>query len=50
MTLGILFSYLAGMVGDQRVLSFISCALPVLFFITFIWMPESPVFLLSKNR
>lgn len=50
MTLGILFSYLAGMVGDHRALSFISCALPVLFFITFTWMPESPVFLLSKNR
>lgn len=50
MTLGILFSYLAGMVGDHRALSFISCALPVVFFITFTWMPESPVFLLSKNR
>jgi SP family facilitated glucose transporter-like MFS transporter 8 len=50
MTLGILFSYLVGMVGDHRALSFIACALPVVFFITFSWMPESPVFLLSKNR
>jgi SP family facilitated glucose transporter-like MFS transporter 8 len=49
-TTGILFSYVVGLVGDNRVLSLISCALPVLFFITFSWMPESPVFLLSKNR
>jgi len=50
LTMGILFGYVAGMVGDHRALSFISCALPVLFFITFSWMPESPVFLLSKKR
>lgn len=49
-TTGILFSYVAGMVGDQRTLSLISSVLPVLFFVTFIWMPESPTFLLSKNR
>ena len=50
LTIGVLFGYLAGMVGDHRALSFICCALPMLFLITFIWMPESPVFLLSKNR
>lgn len=49
-TIGILFGYLAGMVGDHRALSFISCALPLLFLITFSWMPESPIYLLSKNR
>lgn len=50
LTIGVLFGYLAGMVGDHRALSFMSCALPMLFLITFSWMPESPVFLLSKNR
>jgi SP family facilitated glucose transporter-like MFS transporter 8 len=50
MTLGILFGYVVGTVGDHRVLSFASCALPALFFICFVWMPESPVFLLSRNR
>jgi SP family facilitated glucose transporter-like MFS transporter 8 len=50
MTLGILFGYLVGTVGDPRTLSFVSCALPVLFLISFVWMPESPVFLLSRNR
>lgn len=49
-TVGILFGYLAGLVGDQQVLSLICCALPVIFLVTFFWMPESPVFLLSKNR
>jgi SP family facilitated glucose transporter-like MFS transporter 8 len=49
-TIGILFGYLAGMVGDHRTLSFISCALPIIFVVTFSWMPESPVFLVSKNR
>jgi MFS family permease len=50
LTIGILFGYLAGMVGDHRALSFISGALPVLFLITFSWIPEAPVYLLSKNR
>ncbi|XP_069693151.1 facilitated trehalose transporter Tret1-like [Periplaneta americana] len=49
-TIGVLFGYLAGMVGDPRALSLTCCALPVLFLVTFFCMPESPVFLLSKNR
>jgi hypothetical protein len=49
-TIGILFGYLAGTVGDHRTVSGISCAVPVVFVIAFSWMPESPVFLVSKKR
>ncbi|PSN50532.1 hypothetical protein C0J52_03509 [Blattella germanica] len=49
-TVGILVGYLAGLVGNQMALSLICCALPIIFFVTFIWMPESPVYLLTKNR
>nr|CAD7576190.1 unnamed protein product [Timema californicum] len=49
-TLGILCGYLVGMVGDHRVLAFILSVLPVVYFVSFIWMPESPVYLLSKDK
>ena len=49
-TLGILFGYIAGLVGDFRGINLISCSLPILFFVTFVWMPESPTFLLAQDR
>ena len=49
-TVGILFGYVAGLVEDYRWLNLISCALPVIFLVTFMWMPESPVFLLTKSK
>nr|QKV49891.1 trehalose transporter 1b [Colaphellus bowringi] len=30
--------------------AFVSCIFPVILFLTFIWMPESPSFLLQRNR
>ncbi|KAJ9581436.1 hypothetical protein L9F63_023368 [Diploptera punctata] len=49
-TLGILFGYVAGLVEDYMWLNLISSALPVIFLLTFVWIPESPSFLLTKNR
>lgn len=49
-TLGILFSYLIGLANNYQIISFISGAIPVLFLVSFVWMPESPMFLLSVNR
>lgn len=49
-TMGILFGYLVGMTGSVQTLSLICCSIPVLYLLTFVWMPESPVFLVATNR
>ncbi|KAF4533282.1 hypothetical protein B566_EDAN010517 [Ephemera danica] len=50
LTMGILFVYAIGAIAPLRCLSFTCAFIPVLFFITFIWMPETPQFLLSRGR
>lgn len=47
-TLGILFVYAVGAGVDLKVLSYICGVIPIVFAVTFFFMPESPVFLMSK--
>ncbi|KAL4703608.1 hypothetical protein ACJJTC_006785 [Scirpophaga incertulas] len=50
LTSGILFTYVIGGLTQWRTLSIISAILPPLSVIVFWWMPETPQYLLSKNR
>lgn len=50
LTVGILFTFVVGGWTHWRTLSIISAALPPLLVIVFWWMPETPQYLLSKNR
>ncbi|KAJ9573973.1 hypothetical protein L9F63_008631 [Diploptera punctata] len=47
---GILYMYIIGALDSYYWLSIAACVVPALFALTFIWMPESPVFLLSKGK
>lgn len=50
MNVGTLLEYCVGPYLSFVNLAFVSAAVPVLFFATFIWMPESPYFLLMRGR
>ncbi|XP_047105081.1 facilitated trehalose transporter Tret1-like [Schistocerca piceifrons] len=47
---GSLFSYCIGPYVSVTTAAIICCSLPILFVITFIWMPESPYFFLIRDR
>lgn len=47
---GILFEYSIGPYVTYDHYAYISASIPVIFLCTFIWMPESPYFLLMQNR
>lgn len=47
---GILFEYCVGPFVSYNMLNIISGVIPIIFFVTFILMPESPYFLLMKGR
>jgi MFS family permease len=47
---GIVVAYILGGVMSFRVFPVVSVVLAVLFFITLIFMPESPVYLVRQNR
>ncbi|XP_063236723.1 facilitated trehalose transporter Tret1-like [Bacillus rossius redtenbacheri] len=47
---GIFYAYCVGSYLDYLWFQVASCAVPVLFLVTFAWMPESPVFLVMKGR
>lgn len=47
---GILYVYVVGAVLPYLWMSIASTMLPVLFAVTFFWMPESPIYLLSKGQ
>lgn len=47
---GILFSYIIGSIVSYTWLNIICTTIPIVFFITFIWMPETPIYLVSKSR
>lgn len=47
---GILYVYVFGAVLPYLWMSIASTILPVLFAVTFFWMPESPIYLLSKGQ
>ncbi|XP_054258380.1 facilitated trehalose transporter Tret1-like isoform X4 [Macrosteles quadrilineatus] len=47
---GILWSYVVGALSSLYWLSFSCCVIPVVFLLTFYWMPESPVHLLAQGK
>lgn len=49
-TVGILYANLVGLFDNVLIITILCCIIPFIFIGTFIWMPESPVFLLSKNK
>ncbi|KAH9634932.1 hypothetical protein HF086_017231 [Spodoptera exigua] len=50
LTVGILFTFVVGGCTHWRTLSIISAVFPVLLVAVFWWMPETPQYLLGKNR
>ncbi|EDW60555.1 facilitated trehalose transporter Tret1-2 homolog [Drosophila virilis] len=48
--LGIVYAYIMGSFFDFRYLNYGCAILPAIFLVTFIWMPESPVYYLLKNK
>jgi SP family facilitated glucose transporter-like MFS transporter 8 len=47
---GILFVYIVGAYASYLWLCIASAIIPVIFLLTFIWMPESPIYLTSKGK
>lgn len=47
---GVLFSYVIGSYTLYHDFAIICLSLPVLFLVTFLWMPETPVYLLRKGE
>lgn len=47
---GILYIYIIGALESYLWLSISACIIPAIFAITFFWMPESPIFLVSKGE
>jgi len=50
LTVGILYTYVVGAIADYVVLGILSGIIPVVFFITFLRVPESPTYLVKKHR
>jgi SP family facilitated glucose transporter-like MFS transporter 8 len=48
--LGILYAYLVGAAGHYTVLNLTCLAVPLLSVLLFVWMPETPQYLLSKDN
>ena len=47
---GILYIYVIGALDSYYWLSIAACIVPAIFAVSFFWMPESPIFLLSKGQ
>ena len=50
LTVGILYTYVVGAVADYIWLGILSGVIPVVFFLTFLRVPESPTYLMKKHR
>lgn len=48
--MGILYSYVVGSLVDYVWLGILSAIIPVVFVVVFFFMPETPNYLLTKNR
>jgi SP family facilitated glucose transporter-like MFS transporter 8 len=48
--IGILYAYLVGVAGHYMLLNLTCLAVPIVFVLLFIWMPETPQYLLSKDK
>ncbi|XP_014215782.1 facilitated trehalose transporter Tret1-like [Copidosoma floridanum] len=49
-TFGELYAHAIGPFFSYEVLAYSCIVLPIIFFVTFIWMPESPYYLIIRNR
>lgn len=49
-TIGILFVYVIGSFTELRALNIICAVLPLIFFVLFVWMPETPYYYIMQNR
>ncbi|XP_053619649.1 facilitated trehalose transporter Tret1-like isoform X1 [Plodia interpunctella] len=47
---GVLFGYIVGMIPSATWLSVICTTIPIAFFVAFIFLPESPAYLLSQGK
>nr|CAD7266860.1 unnamed protein product [Timema shepardi] len=47
---GVLFAFYVGAYASYLCFHIVSCSVPVFFFCAFVWMPESPIYLLMKER
>jgi len=50
LTVGILYTYVVGAIADYVWLGILSGIIPVVFFVTFLQVPESPTYLMKKHR
>jgi len=50
LTVGILYTYVVGAIADYVWLGILSGIIPVVFFIAFLRVPESPTYLMKKHR
>ncbi|XP_065348675.1 facilitated trehalose transporter Tret1-2 homolog [Cloeon dipterum] len=50
LVVGILFAYVVGAVAPINCFAYTCALVPALFMVTFVWMPETPQFLLSRGR
>lgn len=50
LTVGILFSYIVGSYASILVFNILCCCIPIIFGVIFFFMPESPNFLIIKER
>nr|CAD7266861.1 unnamed protein product [Timema shepardi] len=48
--IGALFAFYVGAYASYLCFHIVSCSVPVFFFCAFMWMPESPIYLLMKER
>nr|CAD7576701.1 unnamed protein product [Timema californicum] len=48
--IGALFAFYVGAYASYLCFHIVSCSVPIFFFCAFIWMPESPIYLLMKER
>ncbi len=49
-TIGILFVYTVGAFVDVLVLTLICLIIPIIFAVVFVWMPESPTYLVNRGK
>lgn len=50
LVIGVLFSYVVGMLANVFTLNLICATIPIIFGIIFMFMPETPSFLISKGK
>ncbi|XP_068146123.1 facilitated trehalose transporter Tret1-2 homolog [Drosophila tropicalis] len=47
---GILYTYIFGGFLEAKIVNLLCGILPIIFFMAFVWMPESPVYLMQKGK